>query len=61
MFVLLYSACRSVSVLLCVNVIHCFTYVIRVVILDVTKRRLEGAREKAGGHSNGLSHIPSKE
>ena len=35
--------------------------VLRVVILDVTKRRGESAREKARGNSNGLSHIPSKE
>ena len=45
-FVLLYSVCRSVSILLFVDVIHSFTYVLRVVILDVTKRRRETAREK---------------
>ena len=31
-FVLLYSVCRSVSVILCVYVIRSFTYVLRVVI-----------------------------
>ena len=31
MLVLLYSVCRSVTVLSCVNVIHSFTYVLRVV------------------------------
>ena len=35
-FVLLYSVCRSVNVLSCVDVIQSFTYVLRVVILDVT-------------------------
>ena len=46
------------NVLLSVDVIQSFTYVLRVVILDVTKRR--GApREKARGNTNGLSQIPS--
>ena len=44
-FVLLYSVCRSVSVLSCVDVIQSFTYGLRVIILDVTKRR--GVRESA--------------
>ena len=44
-FVLLYSVCRSVSVFSRVDVIQSFTYVLRVVILDVTKRRGESARE----------------
>ena len=61
MFVLLYSVCRSVSVLSCADVIQCFTYVLRVVILDVTKRRgCERAREKARGDTNGLSYITSE-
>ena len=54
-FVLLYSVCRSVNVLLCVDVIQSFTYVLRVVILDVTMR----AREKARGDTNGPSQIIS--
>ena len=37
-FVLLYSVCRSVRVLSCVDVIHSFMYVLRVVILDLTER-----------------------
>ena len=54
--------CNCVCVLSCVDVIQSFTYVLRVVILDVTKRRGgETAREKARGNTNGLSHIPSKE
>ena len=59
-FVLLYSACRSVCVLSCVDVIQSFTYVSRVVISDVTKRRGVRAREKARSDTNGLSQIPSK-
>ena len=60
-FVLLYSACRSDSVLSCVDVIQSFTYVLRVVILNVTKRRGERARGKArGDNTNGLSQLPSK-
>ena len=59
-FVLLYSACRSVSILSCVDVIQSFAYVSRVVISDVTKRRGVRAREKARGDTNGLSQIPSK-
>ena len=45
-FVLLYSVCRSVSVLLCVDVIQIFTYVLRVVILDVIERRGVRLRER---------------
>ena len=45
-FVLLYSVCRSVSVLSCVDVIQSVTYVLRVVIFDVTKRRGERERER---------------
>ena len=45
MFVLLYSVCHSVGVLSCVDVIQSFTYVLRVVILDVIKRR-ERQRER---------------
>ena len=52
--------CRSSSVLSCVDVIQSFTYVLRVVILDVTKRRGVKAREKARCNTNGLSQIPSK-
>ena len=55
------STCHSVGVLSCVDVIQSFTYVLRVVILDVTKRRGERAREKARGNTNGLWHVPSKE
>ena len=33
-----------------------FTYVLRIIILDVTAR----AREKARGNNNGLSHVRSK-
>ena len=32
-----------------------FTYVLRIIIFDVS----ETAREKARGNSNGLSHVPS--
>ena len=43
------------------DVIQSFTYVLRVVILNVTKRRGERAREKArGNNTNGFSQIPSK-
>ena len=52
-FVLLYSACRSVGILSCVDVIQSFTYVSRVVISDVTERRDVRAREKARGDTNG--------
>ena len=41
------SVCRSVGVLSCVDVIQSFTYLLRVVILDVTKRRGETGLEKA--------------
>ena len=58
MFVLLYSVCRSVSVLSCVDIIQSFMYVLHVVILDVTKRRGVRAQEKARGDTNGLSQIP---
>ena len=51
----LYFVCRSVSVLSCVHVIQSFTYVLRIIILDVT----ETAPEKARGNNNGLSHVPS--
>ena len=44
-FVLLYSLCRSVSVLSRVDVIQSFTYVLRVVILDATETGGESARE----------------
>ena len=56
MFVLLYSVCCSVSVLSCVDVIQSFMNILRVVNLDVTKRRGERAR----GDTNGLSQIPQK-
>ena len=55
---MLYSVCRSVNVLSCVDVIQSFTYVLRVVNLDVAKRRGGRAREKARGNTNGLSQIP---
>ena len=45
-FVLLYSVCHSIGVLSCVDVIQSFTYVLRVVILDVIKRRGERQRER---------------
>ena len=45
-FVLLYSVCCSVKVLLCVDVIQSFTYVLRVIILDITKKCVR-AREKS--------------
>ena len=60
MFVLLHSVRRSASVLSCEDVIQSFTYVLRVVILDVNKRRGVMAREKARCNTNGLSQIPSK-
>ena len=47
-FELLYSACHSVP---CVHVIESFTYLLRVIISDVTKRRGVRAREKARGES----------
>ena len=56
--VLLYSVCCSVSVLSCVDVIRSFTYVLRAVILDVTKRCGERTREKARGNTSSLSQIP---
>ena len=52
--------CRSVSVLLCVDVIQSFTYVLRFIILGVIKRRGEAAREKATGYTNGLSRVPQR-
>ena len=54
------TLCRSVSVLSCVNVIQSFTYVLRVVILHVTKRCSGRARVKARGNTNSLSQIPSR-
>ena len=39
------SLCHSVSVLSCVDVIQSSSYVLRVVIWDITKRRGESARE----------------
>ena len=42
------------SFLSCVDVIQPFTYLLRVIILDVTKRR----REKARGNMSYLSYIP---
>ena len=56
----LYSVCHSISVLSCVDIIQSFMYVLRVVILVVTKRHGERAREKARGGTNGLSQIPSR-
>ena len=41
--VLFYSVCRSVNVLS--GSFNSFTYVLRLIILDVTKRRRESARE----------------
>ena len=58
MFVSLYSACRSVSVLSCVDIIESFTYVLRVVILDVTKRR--GARESERRYQQPLAYTIQK-
>ena len=46
-FVLLYSVYRAVCVLSCVDVIQSFTYVLRVVILDITKRYGERAQERS--------------
>ena len=40
------TLCRSVNVLLCVDDIQSVTYALRVVILDVTKRRGERERER---------------
>ena len=37
-FVLLYSACCSVNILSCVDIIQSFMYLLHVIILDVTKR-----------------------
>ena len=59
-FVLLYSVCRSVNGLSCVDVIQYSTYLLRAVVLDVTKRRGERVREKVRGDTNGLLQIPSK-
>ena len=61
-FVLLYSVCRSVNVLSCVDVILSFTYILRVVILNVTKRRgvrAYRAQEKARGDTNSHLQLPS--
>ena len=59
----MYSVCRSVIGLSCVDVIQSFTYVLRVIILtslnDVVRER-ERERQKASGDTNGLSQIPSK-
>ena len=57
-FVSLYSVCRSVSVLSCVDIIESFTYVLRVVILDVTKRR--GARESERRYQQPLAYTFKK-
>ena len=59
-FVLLYSVCCSVSILLCVDIIQSFTYVLCVANLDVTKRHGVRARGKVRGNTNGLSQIPLK-
>ena len=59
-FVLLYSVCSSVNVLSCVDVLQSFTYVLRIDILDVTKRRGARARGKVTGDTNGLSQIMAK-
>ena len=59
-FVLLYSVCCSVSILLCVDVIQSFTYVLCVVNLDVTKRHGVRARGKVTGDTNSFSQIPLK-
>ena len=60
-FVLLYSICHSVNVLSCVDVIQCFTYLLRVIILDVTKRRCKSARESERRYQRLLvDTIPSK-
>ena len=57
-FVLLYSVCRSVSVLSCVDIIESFTYVLRVVILDVTERR--GVRESERRYQQPLAYTIKK-
>ena len=61
-FVLLYSVCRSVNVLPCVDVIQSFTYVLRVIILDVIKDDGERARESEMQYQRPLAfyiYIPS--
>ena len=62
-FVLLYSVCRSVSVLLSADVIQSFTYGLRVFILDVTKRRgiRESAKESKRRHQQPLADTIKKE
>ena len=52
-FVLLYSVCRSVSVLSCVHVIRFFYICVACCDLDVTIR----LREKARGNKNDPSHV----
>ena len=44
-FVLLYSVCRSINVLSCVDVIQSFMYPVCVFILDVIKRRGKSAKD----------------
>ena len=56
-FVLLYSVCRSVNVLSCVDVIQSFTYVLRVIILDVIKDDGESARESEMQYQRPLAYI----
>ena len=50
-FVLLYSVCRSVCVLSCVDVIRCFTYVLRVILTSLNDVVRESATES---NTNGL-------
>ena len=59
-FVLLYSVCRSVNVLSCVDIIQSLMYVLRVIILDITERHGESAQEKARDDTNSLSEITSE-
>ena len=44
--VLLYSVCRSVTVLSCVDVIQSFMYHLRVIILDVIKKTARESKTK---------------
>ena len=68
MFVLLYSVCHSANVTsfffslvwTSFNCNNYFTYVLRVIILDVTKRHGQSMREKERGDTNCLSYRPSE-
>ena len=60
-FVLSYSVCLSVKILSCVDVIQSFTYLLHGIMLDITKRHRERAREKAIPMASHRYHQKRKE